>query len=271
MLKILGLLLLLTTLAFSKVYYSKVEPYEIRDIASNVSGQVIYTNEDMIGKKLSNKAFIKIDDLLNRDELKSVQEKLKYSKATLETNNEILKNLEEALQRKKENFKRIESLSIKSKVEKDREFYDVVSSENSYLATLKEINSLKTNISDLKLREKQLLKTIKDKSIAAKGLVLYSIKVKPGSVVNIGTPLASVADISKGLLTIYLDEDDLHHLDKRTLYIDGKKSSYKTSRVLKIADTKNISRYSAQIVIKAPKIFSKVLKIELKEDMDESK
>ena len=271
MLKILGLLLFLTTLAFSNVYYSKVQPYEIRDIASNVSGQVIYTNENMIGKKLSKKAFIKIDDALDRDELKSIREKLQYLQATLETNKEILKNLEQALKRKKANFKRIESLSIKSKVEKDREFYDVVGSQNSYLATQKEINSLKTNISDLNLREKQLVKSINDKNIAAEGFVLYSIKVKPGSVVNLGTPLASVADVSKAILTIYLDGDDLQNLNKRTLYINGKKSNYKISRISKIADTKNISRYKAQIIIKAPQVFSKVFKIELKKDADENK
>jgi len=269
--KILGILLLFTTLAFSKVYYSKVQPYEIRDISSNVSGEVIFTDENMIGKKLSKKAFIKIDDVLNRDELKSVKEKITYLKATLETDKQILKNLEEALKRKKVNFKSIESLSIKSKVEKDREFYELINSENSYLATQKEINSLKTNISDLLLKEKQLSKMIHDKNITADGFVLYTIKVKPGSVVNIGTPLASVADVHKALLTIYLDEDDLKHLNQRVLYINDKKSNYKISRVSKIADTKNISRYKAQVIINAPKIFSQVVKIELKKDADENK
>ena len=34
--RILSLLLLVSTILFSKVYYSKVEPYEVRDISSNV-------------------------------------------------------------------------------------------------------------------------------------------------------------------------------------------------------------------------------------------
>jgi len=270
-LKILSLLLFLTTLAFSKVYYAKVEPYELRDIASNVSGEVIFTDEDMLGKVLKSKPFIKIDDELNRDELVSVKEKLSYLQNTLTTNEKILVNLKDALTRKKENFKRIESLSIKSKVEKDREFYDVVGSENSYLATLKEINSLKTNISDLRLREKQLEKSIADKSIAAKGFVLYALKVKEGNVVNMGTPLATVADVRKAVATIYIDADELVNIGAKHIYIDGQKTSYKLTRVLKIADTKNISRYRAQIIMKRPEIFSKLVKIELKEDTNEKK
>lgn len=264
MLKIVSLLSLLITASFAKVYYAKVEPYELRTIASAVSGRVVYTDENMLGKKLSKRAFLQIDDKLNRDELKSVRKKRGYLKETLALDEKIVKNLEEVLKRKRENFKRILSLSIKSKVEKDREFYDLVASENLYFSTLKEINSLKTTSSDLELREKQLLKQIHDKSITAEGFVLYDLKVKPESVVNIGTPLAKVADVSKAIAVVYLDKDDLKKLNKSVVYINGQKSNYRFSRVSKIADSKNISRYRAELVMKAPKIFSTLIKIELK-------
>jgi len=265
------ILVCLTTLAFSKVYYARVEPYEVRDITAQVSGEVLSADKDMLGKILSSKPFVVVDDELDRDELISVQEKLEYFRDTLKTNEKILVNLKDALKRKKENFKRIESLSIKSKVEKDREFYDLIGSQNSYLATLKEMNSLKTSISDLRFREKQLKKTIADKSVAAKGFVLYALKVKEGSVVQPGTPLATVADVHKAVVTIYLDSDDLLDIDKKHIYINGHKSAYRLTRILKIADTKNISRYSAQIIMKRPKIFSQMVKIELKEDSNEEK
>ena len=267
--RILVLLFLLYTFAFGKVYYSRVDPYEIRDISSNVSGQVLYTNENMFGRKLSNKAFIIIDSKLDEDELKSIGDKLKYFKSTLETNQKILTNLRDALKRKKENYKRIESLSIKSRVEKDREFYDVINSENSYLSTLKEINSLKINIADLKLRTKQLTTHINDKKISAKGFVLYALKVKPGNVVNMGTPLATVADVSKAILSIYLDKDELSNIKDKVIFINGKKTKYKISRLSKIADSKNISKYMAQIIIKSPKIFSTLVKIELRDTKNE--
>ena len=263
--KILILILFTSSLLFSKVYYSKVEPYEVRNISSNVSGQVEFINEDMIGKKLSSEAYIRIDSELDVKELEYIKDKLVSLRDTVAVNESILQNLKKSLIRKRENYKQIENLKIKSRVEKDREFYDLVSSENSYLGTQKEINSLKTQITDLKLRQAQLARSIKDKNLSAKGFILYSIDVKVGQVVGMSTPLARIADTSKAILTIYLDESDVADAKKRVVVIDGKKTNYKVSRILNIADSKNISKYMAQIIIKSPNIFSKLAKIELEE------
>lgn len=263
--KILTLMLLMSSLLFSKVYYSKIEPYEVRNISSNVSGLVEFIDEDMIGKKLSSEAYIRIDSELDTKELKYIKDKLVYLRDTVVVNESILENLNKSLTRKRENYKQIENLKIKSRIEKDREFYDLVSSENSYLATQKEINSLKTQITDLKLRQAQLTRTVKDKNLSAKGFILYSIDVKVGQVVGMSTPLARIADTSRAILTIYLDEVDVTDAKNRVVIIDGKKTNYKISRILNIADSKNISKYMAQIIIKSPKIFSKLAKIELEE------
>ena len=263
--KILTLMLLISSLLFSKVYYSKIEPYEVRNISSNVSGLVEFIDEDMIGKKLSTKAYIRIDSELDAKELKYIKDKLLYLRDTVAVNESMLENLKKSLIRKRENYKQIENLKIKSRIEKDREFYDLVSSENSYLATQKEINSLKTQITDLKLRQAQLTRTVKDKNLSAKGFILYSIDVKVGQVVGMSTPLARIADTSRAILTIYLDEVDVTDAKNRVVIIDGKKTNYKISRILNIADSKNISKYMAQIIIKSPKIFSKLAKIELEE------
>ena len=79
------------------------------------------------------------------------------------------------------------------------------------------------------------------------------------------TPLARIADTSKAILTIYLDEADVSDARTRVIIINDKKTDYKISRILNIADSKNISKYMAQIIIKSPKIFSKLAKIELEE------
>ena len=262
--KAFALLFFTTTLLFSKIYYSKVEPYEVRDISSNVSGLVLLADEDMIGKKLSSSSYIKIDSELDEKELKYIKDKLAYLRNTVSSNEKVLENLKELLKKKRDNYEKIKSLKIKSTVEKDREFYDLINSENQYLNTQKEINSLKIQISDLQLREAYLKRSVRDKNLKAKGFTLYSISVKPGQVVGISTPLAKVADISKAKLTIFLDEADLEGIEKKTVYLDGKKSEYKVSRVLNIADSKNISKYMAQIIIKSPKIFSKLMQVELK-------
>jgi len=264
--KILTLILFISSLLFSKVYYSKVEPYEIRDISSNVPGLVLYIDEDSIGKKLSNKPYIRIDDLLNKSELKAISKKILYLDATVKANENILKNLNQSLERKRENYKKIESLKIKSRVEKDREFHDLISSENLYLNTQKEINNLKIQVTDLRFREAQLKRNISDKNIHAKGYVLYSIAVKPGQVVGVSTPLAKIADLSHAKLTIFLDEVDVVNAKNMIIYIDGEKTNYKISRLLNIADAKNISKYMAVIIIDSPKLFSKLVKIELRSE-----
>ena len=271
LLKLITFLSLLTTLAFSKVYYSKVEPYEFREISSNVSGVVLFIDENALGKKLADKAFIEIDAELDRDELHFSKEKIAYLEKNVLFNEKVLQNLEQSLAKKRENYNQIKDLKIKSRIEKDREFHDLVNSENSYLATQKEIISLKTQIADLKLRVAQLQRSIKDKNLKAEGFVLYSLDVKVGQVVAPGTPLAKIANTSKAILSIYLDEEDVKDAKEMVVYIDGKKSPYKIARLLKISDSTNISKYKAQIIIDAPEIFSKLLKIELKKESEEQR
>ena len=268
--KFILLILLTYSTLFCKVYYSKIEPYEIRDISSNVTGVVEFVDENMIGKRLSKVAYIKIDNLLNTKELQSVTQKIIFIKETLSVNQKILKNINNSLQRKRENYKQIENLKIKSRIEKDREFYDLINSENSYLNTQKELNNLKIQLADLELRQLQLQRTISDKTFIANGFILYSIDVKIGQVVNIATHLAQIADTSKALITIYLDDNDVLDAKSKTIYINGKKTEYKVNRLLKIADSKNISKYKAQIIIKSPKLFSQLVKIEFKEKLHDN-
>jgi len=264
--KIPFLLFFVSSLLFSDVYYSKVDPYEIRDISSNVSGLVVLSDEDMLGKRLTSKPYIKIDSKLDKQELKFSNEKLTYLSVIVKSNGVILENTKKSLDKKRKNYERIASLKIKSDVEKNREFYDLILSENQYLATKKEIDNLKIQMLDLKYKIASLKRKIADKSLEAKNFVLYSLLVKEGQVVNIATPLAKVADISKAKLTIYLDSEDVLDYDSKVIYIDGVKTNYKIDRIIKIADSKNISKYMAQIIIKSPKVFSKLVKVELRDE-----
>lgn len=251
------------------VYYAKVEPFEVKKITSNVMGAVLFIDESMLGKKLQKSAYIKIDSQLDKDDLKFTKEKLEYVRNTVTVNEEILVNLKKSLEKKRANYEKVKVLKIKSSVEKDREFYDLVLSENSYLSTQKEIDNLKSQITDLKLRIAQLTKTIEDKNLKDEGYLLYSLDVKVGEVVNKSTPLATLMDTSRAIVTLYLNEDDLLHSKEKTIFIDGKKTEYKVDRLLYVTDSKNISKYKAQIIIKAPKVFSKLVKIELKSAVDE--
>ncbi|QOY53771.1 HlyD family secretion protein [Candidatus Sulfurimonas marisnigri] len=264
--KILIIMFLVFDILFAKVYYAKVEPFEIRNISSNVSGLVLYANEALVGSKLSSKPYIVIDDELNVKELNYLEDKLWSLREIIKVNESILNNLIKISDKKRENYNKVISLKFKSSVDKDREFYDLTASENLNLNTQKEINNLKVQITDIKLRKAQLERSIKDKNLGADGFILYEMLVKPGQVVGISTPLAKVADTSKAILTIYLDEPDILNAKEKILYMDGEKTSYKISRLLNIADSKNISKYMAQIVIKPPELFSKLVKVELKSE-----
>jgi hypothetical protein len=48
------------------------------------------------------------------------------------------------------------------------------------------------------------------------------------------------------------------------IYLDGKKSGYKITRLWEIADATHLSSYKAEIIIKAPNYFSDLMKVELK-------
>ncbi|MGD9717781.1 MAG: HlyD family efflux transporter periplasmic adaptor subunit [Sulfurimonadaceae bacterium] len=264
--KILLVLVSVSSLLFSKVYYAKLEPYELRNISANVSGLVTFIDEDRLGKKLSDKPYLLIDNELDTKELQAVEAKIGYLENVLQANDAILKNLSLSLEKKRENYKRIEGLKVKSTLEKDREFHDLITSENQYLATQKEIENLKVQISDLKLRASVLKRSIADKTFIAEGFVLYSLEVRPGQVVPMAANVAKIADTSKGKLVIYLDPEDIEGVEYKTVYIEGAKTEYKVQRLSKIADTKNISKYKAEVLVKAPKLFSKLLQVELRDE-----
>ncbi len=257
-------LILLPVLLFSKEYYARVEPMEIYTIASNVQGEVIFANEDLIGKKLGKEAVIRIDAKIDKSDLEALETKISSLEQMAEADKKIVKNLQESVKRKEENYKSIKDLTVKSKTQKDVVYFDLIAARNQLLGTKKELASYESQLADLKAKRVRLQKTLQDKNIQAPGLVLYELLVKRGDVVTPAKPLAKVADLSKAILTIYVNADTLSGIEKKSVYINGKKTLYKVSRITPIADSQNISKYKVQIIIDPPKIFSKLVKVELK-------
>ncbi len=257
-------LMLLPVLLMSKEYYAKVEPIDIYTIASNIQGEVLFANENLIGKKLGKEAFIRIDAKTDEADLKALEAKAASLEEMIEADKEMVRNLQESVKLKKENYESIKDLSVKSKTQKDAVYFDLIATKNQLLATKKELASYKSQLAELQAQKVRLQKSIADKLIEAPGMVLYELLVKKGDVVTPAKPLAKVADTSKAILTIYVDGDILKTIEQKSIYIDGKKTSYKVSRITPIADSQNISKYKVQIIIDPPKIFSKLVKVELK-------
>lgn len=264
--KVVILLLLPLFSLMAKEYYAKVEPYEIRTIASNVSGLVTSVDEAKEGHALGKADYIQIDDELDKIELQQNKEKVVLLRNTLKLSEDIVSNYGQMLEKKERNYDRVKDLNIKSTVEKDREFYDLVGTRNQYISTQKEMENLRLQINDLELRQAQLKRSIRDKHLSAPGFVLYQLMVTEGQVVNPSTPLAEVADVRQAKLTIYLNAKDLVDAKKRVIYLDGKKSPYKIDRLWNIADPVHMSSYRAEIIIDPPEAFSRLVKVEFKDE-----
>jgi hypothetical protein len=89
--------------------------------------------------------------------------------------------------------------------------------------------------------------------------------VRRGDYVAPGSPLAKVVDATKAKLVLFLEPSEIENVQKRMVYLDDKKTSYKVDKVWKVADEKFISSYRAEIYIDAPQaMFSKLVKVELK-------
>jgi len=255
---------MLGSLLSAKEYYAKIEPFDILNVSSNVSGEVIYTDVIQEGKTLSKKSYIVMDDSLDRVELKSIESKIEAMNASMHHNREMVKNYQEIIERKQENYNRIKDLKIKSSVEKDRDYFDLVNSQNSLLAIQKEMESITIQLGDLKVRRSQLKKSISDKHLSAPGYLLYKLLVKPSAFVNPGTPLAQLADVRKGKLTLFLSAKEAAEVQNKTIYFDGKPTSHRIEKIWKVADGTRISSYKAEILVSAPKRFSTLVKVEFK-------
>lgn len=260
--KYIILCLALSIGATASEYYSKAEPYRFYTLQSNVQGIVVKANEALEGKILPAEAFVVIDDELDRIELKLLREKRSNLRKSLELNKEMAKNLSIMIKKKNSNYERIKDLPIKSSVEKDKEFFDLSSTQNQELSTLEKLETIASQLNDTKLRSAQLNRSIKDKYLSAEGMVLYKLHIKKGQVVTAGMSLAEVADISRAKLTIFLNADEIDDIENKKIYLNKKETKYQIDKIWPLSDDEHISSYKTEILIDAPSQFSKLYKIE---------
>ena len=71
-------------------------------------------------------------------------------------------------------------------------------------------------------------------------------------------------DLNKGKVEVYIPISEAKSIVSKTIYIDGKKTNLKISKLYAVADTKHISSYKCEINIPNPKQFSVLVKVEFK-------
>ncbi|SHO80599.1 hypothetical protein MNB_SV-15-118 [hydrothermal vent metagenome] len=231
------LLILAPILIMAKVHYAKVEPYDTVILKSAVSAKVLSVDLNSEGREVNNREVISLDDVIDKQDLKLSQE--------------MLIGLKSTYKRKESYFNKLNRLSTASKAQKDGAYYNFIASKNQYLATKLKIERLKDSISK--------------KHIILKNKYLYKLHTKAGEFVNFGSPLATIQDLSKAKLVLFLESQEVEELQDKSIYLDGNRTNLRVDKVWQTADTRFISSYRAEIVIDKPQIeFSKLVKVEIK-------
>jgi len=255
--------LIFISFAFGDTYYAKLEPIESVVVKSEVNGKVVIAKESLEGK-VANGLIVKIDDSLDVEDLKTSKEALALTKKMIALNSSILKSLKQNMDKKLNLYKKVSSLTSTSVNTKSNIFSAYVSAKSQFNGTKEKILNLKNQAINLEQKIFTLQDRIAKKSIKVKNKYLYSLNIKKGEFVNIGFPLMTIQDISKAKLTIYLNADDAKNIGSKSIYIDGKKTNLKFSKVWKVADKQYISSYRAEIIAKPFKEFSQLTKVEVK-------
>ena len=249
--RIAAVIFLFLSSLFSYEYYAKVEPYERFLIKSDVSGKVVFSDEFKEGKFGDGSIVIKIDDKIDKVDLN----------ATLAKYQNLLQNIKatkQLYQIDKLAYEKIKDLSTYSRTQKDAKKIKMLTSKINLL-------NQESNLQSLKLKIESLKDKIDKKNIKVdKKYYIYKVYPRVGDFVNPSSPLLEIADLSKARLTIFVTYNDLLKIKKRAILIDNKPIKVKIVKILKIADSKNLSGYKVELVIPAPKIFSKLVKVEIR-------
>ena len=250
---------------FAQSYYAKVEPIEIFSIKSSINAKVVSVKRELEGKYATGEVIIQLDDSVNRFDLKISKQKMNLLNTNIKLSNESLENLKTSLDIQENYYEKIKNLKTKSQFEKDAKLLELINLKNSYIQSKINLQNLKSQKVDLSLKIKTLQDIIEKKNIKPKqGVYIYKIYPNIGDFANIGSKLMEIYDLSYAKLTIFLSDEDLINIDKKRIFIDQKPTDYKIDKLWKVTDTQNISAYKAEIIIKKPDRFSKLVKIELK-------
>ncbi|AXX93120.1 RND family efflux system, membrane fusion protein [Malaciobacter molluscorum LMG 25693] len=234
--KYLFFMLLSLNFMFASVFYAKLEPVQSYKVKAAVNGKVIYSNEEIEGKKANNTVVIKLDSFVDEIDLKQTQNKLKDIQTMIDIENK--------------NYNRMKKVSSKSDFEKDAQRLKVINLQTTKADTLIKIANLKDSIKNKKLLEKDNY--------------IYNINVKSGDYVTPGTLLYESKDLSQGKLTIFVPIADIESIKNKTIYLNDKKSNLKITKIYTVADSEHISSYKVEIYIPNVKKFSRLVKIEFK-------
>ncbi len=258
------ILFALSALLLANEHYAKIEPLKTVTLKAEVNGKVVKSLKEKEGEVVDG-VIVQIDDALNRKDLQSTFDSLKVVEKMIDINSKMVTDLKKNMQRKLALYEKVAPLSSSSVNQKDALYAGYVAAKTQYNGTLEKILNLKNQKIALEQKINLLKDTIKKKRISIDSKYLYKLNVKVGEFVTVGMPIATVMNLDRGKLILYLAADELKNINKKKVFINGKEeSSAKITKVWRVADSQYISSYRVEVELKAPKEFSNLVKVELK-------
>lgn len=230
------ILLFLPVFIFAKSYTGIIEPINEYAIYAKTSGEVVEIDKDDENKILS-KTILELDKDLEVKSLKLYEEQLNLY-------NQKLKIMES-------NYEKFITIKGKSKVDKDDKLLEIIDLKNS-IAQL--------NISIVELKD-----SIKNKTISIKNLYLKEFLVNKYDYVTSGTKIATVYDMSKSKVVIYLTSSDFKNIKNKIIYLDNKKTNLKVHKIDITTDETYISSYKTEVLIDS-KNYGDTVKLEFRDE-----
>ena len=148
----------------------------------------------------------------------------------------------ETFEIRKDIYERTKNITTKSKAEKDTEKISFLVAQQNYTQA----------------RDNYFARILR-----AKGLYVGDILVKKNGYVSPGTPLFRAYDYSASKLTIFVDRETVENIQSKKILVDGR-DDFKLAKFYSVADETYVSSYKVELVGPAPKLFSKILKVEIK-------
>ncbi|BCD68271.1 HlyD family efflux transporter periplasmic adaptor subunit [Nitratiruptor sp. YY09-18] len=256
-------LMVLPLMLIAKVHSVKVEPLQIYHIKAAASGEVVFSDYTKESQVVHDAVIVGIDDKIDRATLKNIQKKTNNLQSIIKITKDSLQTAAAVMQIKRENYERIKNLSTKPRYEKNMRQAEYLAARQNYLATKEKLDNLLMQLADLQLQLTKTKDVISKKNPKISGYV-YNIYPRVGDFVAMGAPLVDVADITKAKVTLYLSPQEIEGIKEKKIFINGKRVVGEFITLHRITDTNFITQYKAEIAIPAPKIFGKIVKVEIK-------
>lgn len=237
-----GVIFLLLSVGFlnASSYMGQIQPYEKIEVVSEVSGLVIKVDRSL--------EFTYVEDDKNIVKIEKKQEEIELTGLK-----DSLHSVQKIYKLKKSNFQSKNRVKQISKYEKNLEQSSVFEIQNTLF-------KLQNSIKLIEYQKEKKTFNVKEKYI-------NNIFVREGDYVNIGTKIMEVYQVSKSKIELYIRAKDIKNLNKKTILIDGKPSSFKIEKISKVKDSINLSSFLVRLVKDTEDIngyFGDVVKVEFK-------